>query len=406
MLWMLRGVPGHLPDLDAPEPVPARVRLPVRWPAWADVPLAVAAVGALDGPAVAGAAGSRERLVIAAAAAIALPALVLCRRRAGTALALAVASLVGEVLLLGDLLGPAPFVAALAALAALAAQASARRSAAGTGTAAAAIGVVSAVADGIGPSDLPVLALFFGIAFAAGRAVRTQRLQAEALRVATRRLTRERDARARLAVAEERIELARELHDSVAHAVSVMVLQAAAAEQVLDSAPELARRSVRAVQDLGRRAIEELQRLVGMLRDDHDRNPRAPHAQLAQLEALIAQVSEAGLIVDLEVKGERVALSPGLDAAAYRIVQESLTNALKHAGRVRTRVRVRYGPDVLRLEIVDDGHSRARPSRGPGHGLIGMRERAALYGGTLRAGPRRGGGYAVSARLPLTGRRT
>jgi signal transduction histidine kinase len=258
--------------------------------------------------------------------------------------------------------------------------------------------IVELTADNGDVADLWAITPIFLVPWLAGRMARASRRQADRLRILAARLERERDARVRLALIDEHTRIARELHDSVAHAVSVMVLQAGAAEQVLTSAPDRARRAVRACQELGRQALGDLRRMLGVL-GIHE-PVVAPPAGLAQLDTLIAHVRQAGLPVRIEVHGTPGKLPAGVDIAASRIVQEALTNTLKHAGAVPTTVRLDYGHDALGLEIVDDGSAR-RDGRlgGGGHGLIGMRERVALYGGSLEAGPRGGGGYAVRVRL-------
>jgi signal transduction histidine kinase len=231
-----------------------------------------------------------------------------------------------------------------------------------------------------------------------GYAVRLHRRNADELYRLTERLRREGDALARLAIVDERTRMARELHDSVAHGVSVMVLQAGAAEQVLTSSPEQAREAAHAVQDVGRSVLEELGRLLGVLHTDEDDSPRAPQPSLSELDDLVERVRRAGLPVELRVDGEPAGLSPGVDASAYRVIQEALTNVLKHAGHVPTAVTVSYAPTSLALEVLSDG-SAGTPGE-DGHGLVGMRERVELYGGSLDAGPE-SGGFAVRARLPL-----
>jgi signal transduction histidine kinase len=216
------------------------------------------------------------------------------------------------------------------------------------------------------------------------------------------RAERARESEARAAAAEERARIAREMHDVVAHSLSVMVVQAEAAEAMLDSAPDRARRPLAAVQETGRGALGELRRMLGVLREVADEGPAlAPQPGLSGLDELVRQVREAGLPVSVRVEGEPRPLPPGIDLSAYRIVQEGLTNALKHAGPASAEVVVRYGPRELELEVRDDGRGRGSGSNGGGHGLLGMRERVALYGGELAAGPRPGGGFALTARLPL-----
>ena len=231
-----------------------------------------------------------------------------------------------------------------------------------------------------------------GIAFGA----RTRSLHAAEAKAARLELER------REAIAEERARIARELHDVIAHSVSVMTVQAGAAEAMLQRDPELALEPVRAVQETGRQAMVEMKRLVGILREHDDETGLAPQPGLADLDRLVAQVREAGLPVQLAVEGEPRELPLGVDLSAYRVVQEALTNALKYAGRARATVTVRYGADDLSIEVTDDGRGEAS-GNGGGHGLIGMRERVGVFGGTFAAGPREGGGFSVSARLPLGG---
>ena len=257
-------------------------------------------------------------------------------------------------------------------------------------------------------ADLPLVGACVLVPWASGRAVRAQRRQAEQLRVLAQRLARERDARVRLAVTEERTRVARDLHDSIAHAVSVMVLQASAAEAVLTTAPDRARAALRAVAAQGRRALDDLQVVLGVLGTE-----TAPPS-LERLDALIAAVRRAGLPAEIQVCGEPVPLPAAVEASAYRIIQEALTNALKHAGSACTTVTLVYAPEALAVEVHDAGrsapavHDAGRcppPSHGGGHGLVGMRERVAAHGGELHAGPRDTGGYSVRADLPLSGTR-
>ncbi|MBE2318151.1 sensor histidine kinase [Solirubrobacter sp. CPCC 204708] len=211
----------------------------------------------------------------------------------------------------------------------------------------------------------------------------------------------EAEQHAQTAVADERARIARELHDAVAHSVSVMVLQAGAVRRLLgdDPAREREREALAGVEETGRQAVVELHRMLGILRKRDDGAELAPQPSLARVEALVEQVREAGLNATLNIEGDPATLAPGLDMSAYRIVQEALTNALRYAPGARVDVRVRYGRD-LQLEVRDDGPGHA-PSAGSGHGIVGMRERAALFGGELEAGPLPGGaGFRVHARLP------
>jgi signal transduction histidine kinase len=209
---------------------------------------------------------------------------------------------------------------------------------------------------------------------------------------------RERDVAAREAVVEERARIARELHDVVAHNVSMMVVQAGAERRVLDRGGT--HDVLETIEEIGRGALTEMRRLVGMLRSDGD-EPLMPQPGLADLPTLVTQVRDAGLPVELRVEGEPRGLPAGIELSAYRIVQEALTNALKHAGDARAEVSVRYGPDSLELEIADDGAGSPGRTASGGHGLVGMRERVALYGGRLDAGRRASGGFAVRVLLPI-----
>jgi signal transduction histidine kinase len=259
-----------------------------------------------------------------------------------------------------------------------------------------------------GPSDFVFVTVVFGGAWLLGRALRGRGLQAAQLQQRAAQLEADQQAQARAAVAAERARIARELHDVIAHSVSVMVIQAGAAEQLLEDTPERARGPLEAVQDTGRQTILELRRLLGILREDGQELSLAPQPGLAGLELLMEEMRLAGLSVQLRVEGQPGRLPPGIDLAAYRIIQEALTNTLRHAGPAHAEVLVRYQQHAVELEVLDDGNGPG-PNNGAsgasGHGLVGMRERVALYGGTLEAGPRTttkaaGTGYAVRARLP------
>src|SRR5918992_467242 len=226
---------------------------------------------------------------------------------------------------------------------------------------------------------------------------------AAALAARTVELEHEREEKAKLAVAEERTRIARELHDVVAHNISIMVVQAGAERHAIgDDRPDTSK-VLATIEETGRAALAEMRRLLGMLRRSDDELALAPQPSLRYLDDLVEQVREAGMPVDLRIEGERRAIPPGIDLSAYRIVQEALTNALKHAGPAHARVTVRYGDDELDIEIADDGAGPDGEAPAGGHGLVGMRERVALFGGDLASGRRRGGGYAVRARLPLAG---
>jgi signal transduction histidine kinase len=212
---------------------------------------------------------------------------------------------------------------------------------------------------------------------------------------------RERDLAAREAIVSERARIARELHDVVAHSVSVMVVQAQAGPRLLAD-PDEARGAFRSIETTGREALVELRRLLGVLRSGDEHAATAPQPGLDSLDTLIGQIRDTGLRVDLRIEGVPVALPAGVDLSAYRIVQEALTNTLKHAGRAEAEVIVRYATGFVELEILDNGEGPQANTNGAGHGLAGMRERVALYGGLLESGSRNGHGFAIRARLPLT----
>jgi signal transduction histidine kinase len=274
--------------------------------------------------------------------------------------------------------------------------------------------VVSNIPGPESASDLIFIPLRFVVSWVAGYALRERTEQAEA---AEMRATlaerekeaaemrailaeREKDASARIAVAEERARIARELHDIVAHAVSVMVLQVGAVRHKLPETLEEDREALNRVELAGRTALAEMRRLLGAMRRNGDGAELAPQPGLDGLDTLIDDVGRAGLPVRLHVDGDSFPLPRAIDLSAYRIVQEALTNALKHARASNVDVTVRYRPDELELEVVDDGAGPAK-NDGLGHGLVGMRERVKIYGGEMSAGTAPTGGFVLNARLPI-----
>jgi signal transduction histidine kinase len=240
-----------------------------------------------------------------------------------------------------------------------------------------------------------------GVPWLAGYAIAQQRRRAEASQDKAARLEQEQALATQAALADERARIARELHDVVAHHVSVMVIQAGAARQVLETAPEQAKTALQTVEATGREALSEMRHMVGLLSPDGSQLGLAPQPGVLQLEALVQRVSEAGLPVVLRVEGQAHTLPAGVDLAAYRIIQEALTNALTHASQAKTEVVLRYGATGLAVEVLDEGREAAGATgRSTGHGLVSMRERTALYGGTFEAGPRPDHGYGLKAWLP------
>jgi signal transduction histidine kinase len=242
--------------------------------------------------------------------------------------------------------------------------------------------------------------LLLGAAYLAGRELGSRRNALEAQRERSAQIEREHETAIKAAAAAERQHIARELHDVVAHSVSVMVVQAGAARQVMADKPDAARESLLNVESVGHEAMAELRRLLGVLGTNGNEAPLAPQPGMSGLDALLERMRDAGLPVEVKVSGEPAVLPPGVDMAAFRIIQEALTNALKYAGGAPTRVGVSYAGDAVDIEVVDDG-VLTTPADGIGRGLAGMRERVALFGGRVDAGTRPGGGYAVRAHLPL-----
>jgi len=251
----------------------------------------------------------------------------------------------------------------------------------------------------------------FAIVFTAavwgfGRVMRRRELEHDRLT----RQAREADERAAAstaaaaaAVLDERARIARELHDTVAHGITVMVVQAGAAEQLLDSDPDKAHQPLETVRRTGQESLAEMRRLLHLLRTSNDDDGRTPPPSLKRLPELVSQLREAGLPVDLCVEGDPVPLPPGVDLCVYRVVQEALTNSLRHAGPSPTTAVVRYEQDAIHVTVTDTGPAPiGPPAAGGGHGLVGMRERVLLYGGTVSAEPAPDGGFVVRARIPVS----
>jgi signal transduction histidine kinase len=297
-----------------------------------------------------------------------------------------------------------PLLAPFVAIYSLGAHGSVRGIVAGVGTALVAYSVAYAWGTGAEESGLALAAVGVLGALAVGRAVRTLGFETDLLEARTSQLERERDEQAQAAVVEERARIARELHDVIGHSISVMGVQAGAVRRLLAPEQEREREALLAVERVGRDAVEEMHRLLGFLRADGERLTPGTPLTLQRVEDLVAEMRRAGLEVDLHVDGQLDDLSAGRALAAFRILQEALTNVLRHAPGARVSASLRLTAAELRIEVADDGGTRpgTRPGGG-GHGLVGMRERAALYGGTLEAAPRADGGFIVIARLPAGG---
>jgi signal transduction histidine kinase len=247
------------------------------------------------------------------------------------------------------------------------------------------------------PSHMIPDAIFFVAAWIGGDSLGTRRAYTRELEEKAERLERERETEAARAVAEEQARIARELHDVIAHSLSVIVVQAAAANDIFESRPDRVRTALGEIEATGRGALAELRSLLGAVRGEAEFTPQRG---LDQLDALIDQVRAAGLNVAVSVEGDPRPLSAGIELSAYRVVQEALTNTLKHAQATKADDVLRYGDDALDVQVRDDGRGNG-DGGGTGSGLIGMRERVATYGGSLDAGPAARGGFAVRARFPL-----
>ena len=273
--------------------------------------------------------------------------------------------------------------------------------------------VVLGVAVDLQPAKVAVLAtyllseIFVGAAWLAGWTLRRRRARWAELQARTERLEREREEEARRAVTEERLRIARELHDVIAHSMSVIAVQSAVGNHVIDAQPAEARQALAAIEATSRSALTEMRRLLGVLRQEGEpRGSLTPAPGLADLSSLVSQVRDAGLQVWINVEGQRGSVPPGVDLSAYRVIQEALTNVIKHAGSAAATVTIRYRDDSVTVEIANqslatpDGYVPA-PRTGSGHGIIGMRERVAVFGGEFAAGPRPDGGFLVRACFPL-----
>lgn len=295
-----------------------------------------------------------------------------------------------------------PIPAFVIALYSLGAHTALVRAATGLGIALAVVWFSIFANEGPGVENLAFGLVVVSAPWLAGRMVRRRTEQAVALALRAQDLERSQAEREAAAVAEERTRIARELHDIIAHSVSVMTIQAGAVEEVLDSDPEKARAAAGSIRHTGRQALVDLRRLLGLLREqDADPEGLVPQPGLADLDGLINQVRSAGIEIKLDVEGTPRPLPPAVDLSAFRLVQEALTNTLKHARASTAVVGVRYAADALHIEVVDDGVGGN--GAGKGHGLVGMRERIALYGGKLEYGRRSNGGFRVHALLPVDG---
>jgi signal transduction histidine kinase len=384
-----------------------RVRLPARRVDTATIDIFVAVVACLVAELELGLShhiqGPRVVNVLAAVA-ITLPIAVRGRWPLAVALLLPAAATIQEALG-GDLTENAitPLLTLAMAVYAVAAWSDRRRATIGLAGVLALIWTDVAISEHAGTSDFLFTALLVSGPWLVGRIVAARGELAAELREKADRLEREQEKQAEAAVSDERARIARELHDVVAHNVSVMVVQAAAARRMLDHDPARAREALTSVEQTGREALKEMRRMVGMLGAPDESPALAPQPSVAELEWLIERAREAGLDVDLTIEGEQKRLESSVDLSAFRIVQEALTNTLKHAGPARAHVKLHYGDHEVVVDVSDDGRGVAPAENGSvsGHGLVGMRERVAMLGGEIHAGYRKDGGFGVTAKLPL-----
>jgi signal transduction histidine kinase len=294
-----------------------------------------------------------------------------------------------------------PMVCALLALYAVGSRCTGWRFWAGGALAAAGVGSAIFIREGF-QDDLFMAILLPGAGLLIGRALGVLRLETDVLEERADALERDRDHHTEQALRQERSRIARELHDVIGHSISVMGVQAGAVRRVLPPERARERDALLAVEQAGRDAVDEMRRLIGLLRTE-DEGIGAPNPSLSRVEVLAAEVRDAGQPLELRVEGDLGGLPPGVDLAGYRIVQEALTNSLKHAPGAHVEAVVRSTAEAIELEVVDDGPGPAAPNGHVGHGLVGMRERVALYGGELAVGSRNGKGFRVHARLPVRG---
>jgi signal transduction histidine kinase len=331
------------------------------------------------------------------------------RRFPGTVLAICVASglAIGALFLPPEFLGPAILVAVYS----VAAYGSRWVALAGLAAAELGLAAVQLIQGRFGePAAWVQFALIIGAAWLLGYFVGDRHVYAARLEERTAELEQAREELARRAVAEERLRLARELHDVVAHSMSVIAVQSGVGAHVAESRPEEVGKALSAIEATSRATLEELRRLLSVLRQDSESQASlAPVPGLADLDSLLGEVAKAGLAVRLRVEGTPSPLPAGVDLSAYRIVQEALTNVVKHAGPAQAQVTIGYRDQDVTVEVTDDGRGAAALAGdgrgGTGHGLVGMRERVAAFGGDLETGPRPGGGFRVAARLPLAAER-
>ena len=387
---------------------PAVAADPVRRPRRFDVLLAVAVTVVAQVETWFTAAYDPKAAYAAAALAMSVP---LAWRRVApvTALAIVFVPLIAMALAARRIESSYVMLVLLVAFAAVGAYSERRRAVIGllTGFALLALVMVSEnVVDSVNAEppiagDFIFLGAILGVVWMLAVALRERSERAGELQDRADRLEREQEEQARAAVAEERARIARELHDVVAHSVSVIAVQTGSIRHRLRSERPAEAAELSGVEQTARQALAEMRRMLGLLRADDEGLSLAPQPGMDEVPRLVDQVRETGLDVELVIEGDRRPLAPGVDLAAYRILQEALTNVMKHAGSSHARVAVRFGQRAVELEVADDGRGPSAGHNGGGHGLVGMRERVALYGGSVQTGPGADGGFVVSASLPI-----
>lgn len=351
----------------------------------------------------------READVIGVIMVIAVNAALTGRRRHPIPV-LAFVTLLGMALLVLDYSAP-QMLASVVALYSVGAHVDRPRSIQAFAAATSVFTVIALIGWSIAEEDVSLTDITWSLAilttaFVLGDSLRGRRAHLATLEARAADLEREQEQLAQRAVIDERQSIARELHDVVAHTMSVMVVQAGAARRLIDQRPDQARTALESVEATGRSGLDEMRRLLGVLRTDGENGDAeyAPQPSLSRLSELVTSCTDAGLPVALEVEGDPPELPAGLDLSAYRVVQEALTNTMKHAGPAAAKVCLEWSPSQLTLSVVDDGRGAAVAFTAPGHGLLGMRERVELYGGDLRVGPQPGGGFGVHATFPIADR--
>ncbi|MCB0990673.1 MAG: sensor histidine kinase [Acidimicrobiales bacterium] len=380
-------------------------------PTYADLLVALTVmIGQVGATAAVGPVGSEQEAGVFAYSLVIVSSLLLVGRRIRPLEVVSVSTFLTVVFWVSDYAGTIDFSMWLAFLSATAYGGYDRRHVwrvTGTCIAVASITAVVGVivpSEDLPPAAVPAVVVFQGTAAAIGEAAFQRRQKIELLEQRASALESDLDTKARLAALDERARIAREMHDIIAHGMSAVVVQAGAARRVMDTNPDAASEALGNIEKIGRDSVDEMRRMLGLLRDERRGIDLEPQPSFDDYHELIARARDAGVDASFEIRGNQRPLPPGLELTGFRIVQEALTNVIRHAGRpVTARVSVSYGDANVVVEVVDDGLGAAASSstNGTGHGLLGMSERADVYGGSVHARPRPGGGFGVTATLPI-----